>query len=35
MPRRITQLTAMSETIAALCDDGSVWLLAIPLETSS
>ena len=24
-PRRITQLCAMSETLYALCDDGTVW----------
>ena len=30
--RRIVQITSVNSTIAALCDDGSVWLLAIQFD---
>lgn len=29
--RRVIQITGIQETIAAVCDDGSVWLLSIPV----
>jgi hypothetical protein len=30
--RRIVQITGVEETVAALCDDGSVWLCAFEFD---
>jgi len=32
--RRVVQITDVQETIVALCDDGSIWLLAIQFDES-
>jgi hypothetical protein len=30
--RRVVQITGLRDTIAAVCDDGSVWLLVIDFD---
>lgn len=32
--RQIVRITGVNSTVAAVCDDGSVWLLAIDFEES-
>jgi len=32
--RKIIQITGIESTVAALCDDGSVWLLAVGYDES-
>jgi hypothetical protein len=34
MKRRVVQITGVQDSVAAFCDDGSVWLLTIPFEAN-
>jgi hypothetical protein len=34
MARKIIQITDLNDTIVALCNDGSVWILAIEFDES-